>query len=148
MAGPSECSRVFGFAGLGIVEHGRETHNGVWCVSLNGWAEIYRASCVVRIIQRPLMLPADEDIRFGLIYGVQKPGIGAIPLITDDHIAGLEAIMLQAFALCRLGQLDFMQAKGDDMNDKGEAISAAGRAWALGGGPITGEEAEMLGYRG
>jgi hypothetical protein len=109
--------------------------------------EIKRTLGVGAIIQRPLRIPADEDIGVLLIHRVQHPCIGARPLIAHHHISCLEAILLQALPGLRLGDLDIMQAAGDQVDDEGEPIIPAGGAAALSCGPITGEEAQGLGPR-
>jgi hypothetical protein len=93
------------------------------------------------------MIPADEDIGLLLIHGLQNPCIGAIALIADHDIPWLETIPFQALPRLRLGDLHLMQAQGDQVDHHVETIIAAGCAGALHRGPITRQEAEVLGHR-
>src|SRR5215475_9523755 len=54
--------------------------------------------------------------------------------------------MLEALPGLRLGEVDFMQAKGHQVDHQMEPIIAAGGAWALHRSPITRKEAEGLGH--
>jgi hypothetical protein len=67
-------------------------------LGLEDGTEIERAVGVVRIIQRVRMMPADENIRVLLTHSVQHPCIGAIALIADQHIPGVQTIMLEALS--------------------------------------------------
>ncbi len=137
MEGAMECPLVFRFARLGVFEHDWSTHNRAGCLGLEYCTKIEHALGVGRIIQCPLMIQADDDIGLLLIHRVQNPCIGAISLIADHHISCLEPILPQALPGLRLGNLDVMQAKGDQVDHQVEPIIAGGGAWALHRGPIT-----------
>ena len=68
-------------------------------------------------------------------------------MIADHHISCLEVILPQALPGLRLGDLDVMEAKGDQVDHQVESIIAGGGAWALHRGPITRQEAQVLGHR-
>jgi hypothetical protein len=142
-----EGSLVFRFTRLDILEYDRSTHNRAGSLRPQDGTEIQHAVGGMRIIQRPLMIPADEDIGVLLIHGIQNPCIGAIALIADHHIPWLETIPLQALPSLRRSDLHFMQAQRDQVDHQVETIIAAGCAGALHCGPITRQEAEVLGHR-
>src|SRR5262249_19700229 len=79
----SECALLFCFAGLGICEDDRETHQRAWCLPLEHGTERQGTVRLLGIIQREMVIPADDDIGVLLTDGVQNPGIGAIAPIAE-----------------------------------------------------------------
>jgi hypothetical protein len=147
MPGALEGSRVLRFPRLGLWEYDRSTHKRARSLGPQDGTAIQRAVGGMRIIQRPLMIPADENIGVLLLHGIQNPCLGAIALVADQPIPWWETIPLQALPRLRLGALHVMQAQGDQGEHQGETIIAAGGAGALPRGPITRQEAEVQGHR-
>ena len=147
LEGAVQGSLVFGGARVGLGAHDGSTLKRTGRLGLEEGPEIQGALGGMWLRQGPLMMPTDEDSGGVLLHGGQPPCIGAIPLIADHHIPGVQTIRLQALPALRLGNLDVMPAQGDQVQPKVQTISAAGCAGALHRGAITREESQVRGQR-
>ncbi len=60
------------FAGLGIFHDHREAPESPWLLAFELCTEVYRSAFLLRLIQRQLMIPADNDVRPPRTDGIQN----------------------------------------------------------------------------
>src|SRR5262245_31320576 len=96
-------------AGLGIFQDDRKTPHGAWLLFFQCGTEVYRATFLLRLIQRQLMIPADNDLCSTFTHAVENARIRAIAAIRDHHIAGVETIMFQALAFLCITDLHLLK---------------------------------------